>query len=140
MVGVCVFLEVRTCQSSSFGKSPVLYQNSSRGESSSATEPLLNVNKRFLIAFNATSAGFRPDRDPCLLYDDACVVPERLEGEASTACFGGWDSGTEHRDSFCGVLCQQGRRSRTVCRTSAAAPCSSGSSCSPFWTTLPTGT
>ncbi|XP_029695811.1 ETS translocation variant 5-like isoform X1 [Takifugu rubripes] len=53
--------EVHTCQSSSFGKSPVLYQNNSRG--------------------------FRPDRDPCLMYDDACVVPERLEaGKGKQDC------------------------------------------------------
>ncbi|CAG06603.1 unnamed protein product, partial [Tetraodon nigroviridis] len=52
--------EVHTCQSSSFGKSPVLYQNNSRG--------------------------FRPDRDPCLMYDDACVVPERLEGRGKQDC------------------------------------------------------
>lgn len=35
------FLEVHTCQSSSFGKSPVLYQNNSRGESLLASEPVL---------------------------------------------------------------------------------------------------
>ncbi|XP_030603501.1 ETS translocation variant 5-like isoform X2 [Archocentrus centrarchus] len=46
--------EVQTCQSS-FEKSSVLYQNS--------------------------SAGFGHDREPCLYYDDTCVVPERLEGK-----------------------------------------------------------
>lgn len=85
MVGCLCLLEVHTCQSPSFGKSPVLYQNSSRGESSLATEPLLMPTHFVLIAFNWTSAGFRPDRDPCLLYDDACVVPERLEGKAWNA-------------------------------------------------------
>uniref|UniRef100_A0A8D0D0D1 ETS domain-containing protein n=1 Tax=Sander lucioperca TaxID=283035 RepID=A0A8D0D0D1_SANLU len=45
--------EVQTCQSS-FGKSSVLYQNN-------------NV------------AGFGPDREPRLYYDDTCVVPDRLE-------------------------------------------------------------
>uniref|UniRef100_A0A3Q4HYW7 ETS variant transcription factor 5b n=1 Tax=Neolamprologus brichardi TaxID=32507 RepID=A0A3Q4HYW7_NEOBR len=44
--------EVQTCQSSSFEKS-ALYQNN--------------------------SAGFGPDREQCLYYDDTCVVPERLE-------------------------------------------------------------
>lgn len=47
--------EVQTCQSSSFEKSSALYQNN--------------------------SAGFGPDREPCLYYDDTCVVPERLEGK-----------------------------------------------------------
>ncbi|XP_026157228.1 ETS translocation variant 5-like isoform X2 [Mastacembelus armatus] len=46
--------EVQTCQSS-FGKSPVLYQNN--------------------------SIGFGHDREPHLYYDDTCVVPERLEGK-----------------------------------------------------------
>ncbi|TMS11825.1 ETS translocation variant 5 [Larimichthys crocea] len=45
--------EVQTCQSSSFGKSPVLYQNN--------------------------NVGFPHDREPHLYYDDTCVVPERLE-------------------------------------------------------------
>ncbi|XP_023276120.1 ETS translocation variant 5-like isoform X1 [Seriola lalandi dorsalis] len=47
--------EVQTCQSSSFGKSPVLYQNN--------------------------NIGFGHDREPHLYYDDTCVVPERLEGK-----------------------------------------------------------
>lgn len=46
--------EVQTCQSSSFTKSPVVYQN---------------------------NVGFGPDREPHLYYDDTCVVPERLEGK-----------------------------------------------------------
>ncbi|XP_028998253.2 ETS translocation variant 5-like [Betta splendens] len=46
--------EVQACQSS-FGKSPVLYQNH--------------------------NMGFGQDREPHLYYDDACVVPERLEGK-----------------------------------------------------------
>ncbi|XP_058472410.1 ETS translocation variant 5-like isoform X1 [Solea solea] len=44
--------EVQTCQSSSFRKSPVSYQN---------------------------NIGFGQDREPHLYYDDTCVVPERLE-------------------------------------------------------------
>ncbi|XP_028256081.1 ETS translocation variant 5-like isoform X2 [Parambassis ranga] len=47
--------EVQTCQSSSFRKSSVLFQNN--------------------------SSGFGQDRDPCLFYDDTCVVPERIEGK-----------------------------------------------------------
>ncbi|XP_053170347.1 ETS translocation variant 5-like isoform X2 [Scomber japonicus] len=47
--------EVQTCQSSSFGKSSVLYQNN--------------------------SVGFGRDREPHLYYDDTCVVPDRLEGK-----------------------------------------------------------
>ncbi|XP_035770891.1 ETS translocation variant 5-like [Neolamprologus brichardi] len=50
--------EVQTCQSSSFEKS-ALYQNN--------------------------SAGFGPDREQCLYYDDTCVVPERLEGKTRTS-------------------------------------------------------
>ncbi|XP_076022064.1 ETS translocation variant 5-like [Genypterus blacodes] len=45
--------ELQTCQSS-FGKSSVLYQN---------------------------NIGFAHDREPLLYYDDACVVPERLEAK-----------------------------------------------------------
>ncbi|XP_035006538.1 ETS translocation variant 5 isoform X1 [Hippoglossus stenolepis] len=48
--------EVQTCQSSSYGKSSVLYQNN--------------------------NIGFGNDREPHLYYDDTCVVPERLEGKA----------------------------------------------------------
>ncbi|KAK5847553.1 hypothetical protein PBY51_016673 [Eleginops maclovinus] len=44
--------EVQPCHSS-FGKSPVLYQNN--------------------------NVGFAPDREQRLYYDDTCVVPERLE-------------------------------------------------------------
>lgn len=47
--------DVQTCQSSSFGKSSVLYQNS--------------------------GVGFGHDREPHMYYDDTCVVPERLEGK-----------------------------------------------------------
>ncbi|XP_029941727.1 ETS translocation variant 5-like isoform X2 [Salarias fasciatus] len=47
--------EVQTCQSSSFGKSPVLFQNA--------------------------CAGFGHDRDQRLYYDDTCVVPDRMEGK-----------------------------------------------------------
>ncbi|XP_044043666.1 ETS translocation variant 5-like isoform X2 [Siniperca chuatsi] len=47
--------EVQTCQSSSFGKSSVLYQNN--------------------------NVGFGHDREPHLYNDDTCVVPERLEGK-----------------------------------------------------------
>ncbi|XP_029370470.1 ETS translocation variant 5-like isoform X2 [Echeneis naucrates] len=47
--------EVQTCQSSSYGKFSVLYQN--------------------------TNAGFGHDREPHLYYDDTCVVPDRLEGK-----------------------------------------------------------
>ncbi|XP_069567900.1 ETS translocation variant 5-like isoform X2 [Brachyistius frenatus] len=47
--------EVQTCQSSSFGKSSVLFQSN--------------------------TAGFSHDREPRLYYDDTCVVPERLEGK-----------------------------------------------------------
>ncbi|XP_047433178.1 ETS translocation variant 5-like isoform X2 [Mugil cephalus] len=47
--------DVQTCQSSSFGKSPVLFQNN--------------------------STGFGHDREPCLYYDDTCVVPDRVEGK-----------------------------------------------------------
>jgi len=43
-----------------------------------------------------------------------------------------------HRASSC--LCEQARWSRRVCRISAAAPCSCGSSCSRCWTTRPTHT
>ncbi|XP_029307862.1 ETS translocation variant 5-like isoform X2 [Cottoperca gobio] len=46
--------EVQTCQSS-FGKSPVLYQNN--------------------------NVAFGPDREQHVYYDDTCVVPERLEGK-----------------------------------------------------------
>ncbi|KAM9334355.1 ETS translocation variant 5-like [Symphorus nematophorus] len=47
--------EVQTCQSSTFRKSSVLYQNN--------------------------SVGFGNDREPHLYYDDTCVVPDRLEGK-----------------------------------------------------------
>ncbi|XP_035482494.2 ETS translocation variant 5-like isoform X3 [Scophthalmus maximus] len=47
--------EVQTCQSSSFGKTSVLYQN------------------------NNNNIGFGHDREPHVYYDDTCVVPERLE-------------------------------------------------------------
>ncbi|XP_075872923.1 ETS translocation variant 5-like [Nelusetta ayraudi] len=44
--------DVHTCQSSPFGKSPVLYPN---------------------------NIGVNHDREPHLFYDDTCVVPERLD-------------------------------------------------------------
>ncbi|XP_054643235.1 ETS translocation variant 5-like [Dunckerocampus dactyliophorus] len=47
--------EVQTCQSSSFGKTSVLYQNS--------------------------STGFPCDSESHFYYDDACVVPDRQEGK-----------------------------------------------------------
>ncbi|KAI4831809.1 hypothetical protein KUCAC02_001330 [Chaenocephalus aceratus] len=49
--------EVQPCQSS-FGKSPVLYQNN--------------------------NGGFGADREQHLYYDDTCVVPDRLEGTWSS--------------------------------------------------------
>uniref|UniRef100_A0A1A8QWR4 Ets variant 5 n=2 Tax=Nothobranchius TaxID=28779 RepID=A0A1A8QWR4_9TELE len=47
--------EVQTCQSSSFGKSSVMFRN------------------------NGTGFGF--DRDPRSYFDDTCVVPDRMEGK-----------------------------------------------------------
>ncbi|KAM9766644.1 ETS translocation variant 5-like isoform 1-T1 [Menidia menidia] len=47
--------EAQNCQSSSFGKSPVLFQKNSHG--------------------------FGVEREPLLYFDDTCVVPERMEGK-----------------------------------------------------------
>lgn len=82
-----MFSEVQTCQSS-FGKSPVLYQNNNMGEYAPAVK-LLPLQSCFPLCERLFSfiyvcfchSGFGQDREPHLYYDDACVVPERLEGK-----------------------------------------------------------
>lgn len=47
------------------------------------------------------------------MYDDACVVPERLEGKSSNEGFKGWESATWHHGL--NVLCVSAGKGKQDC-------------------------